>query len=471
MVPASVSLSSQKYCDAAGHYVFRRTTIRYAGRRLTLSIPPSDCGPATDVRASQAVLHVEGRTTRSPATWWWEYSTSQLAVQAGSGTQICGDPPSASKRCGPPDSYANPSQLVKGLTPDTTYYFRDCAQDAKGVACGVVRSFRTATVAQPGQLVVADSAAFSAHRNSGGIIRVDPATGAQTTITEGNNFVTPHGVTFDANGQILVVDRDAFGFQANAAGPGGVVRVDPRTGAQTVISRGGYFKTPVAIAVEADGNILVADDDSIFGDNNGAVIRVNPITGAQTVVSRGGYFVDPYGIAVQPNGDILVADQDAFPDGTAICGARKATNGRGGIIRVNPTTGAQTVVSAKGKFCDADGAELAPNGGLYVADLTAFGVPGGVICVNPATGTQYAISKRGDFSEPADVAIAPGGSVFVTDHDGKSPAGTDTPVVYKVDNATGAQTVLSYDGSFVRPEGIAVVPGSPPGPATTPCGR
>ena len=41
LVPASVSLSSQKYCDAAGHYVFRRTTIRYAGRRLTLSIPPS----------------------------------------------------------------------------------------------------------------------------------------------------------------------------------------------------------------------------------------------------------------------------------------------------------------------------------------------------------------------------------------------------------------------------------------------
>ena len=80
---------------------------------------------------------------------------------------------------------------------------------------------------------------------------------------------------------------------------------------------------------------------------------------------------------MQPNGDILVADQDAFPDGTAICGDRKATNGRGGIIRVNPTTGAQTVVSAKGKFCDADGAELGPNGGLYVADLTAFGVPGG----------------------------------------------------------------------------------------------
>ena len=425
-----------------------------------------DTDPATDIRASQAVLHAHGKTTGSPATWWWEYSTSQAVVRGGFGTQICGTPPS--KRCGPATSTTSVplSQTVKGLTPDTTYYFRACGQDANGVVCGNIRSFRTATVAQPGQLVIADSGAFSATRNSGGLIRVDPSTGAQTTISEGNNFVTPHGVAFDHNGQILVTDVNAFG------GSGGVIRVDPRTGAQTVVSKGGFFKTPVGIAVEPSGNIVVADDDLTFGQPNyGGVIRVNPVTGAQTLLSRAGYFVDPYGIAVQPNGNILVADQDAFPDGSVACANSIPTNGSGGVFRVNPFTGAQSIVSPKGNFCDADGAELAPNGGLYVADLTAFGGPGGVICVNPTTGTQYVISQKGNFSEPADVAIAPSGTLYVTDHNGKSPGGPDTPVVYQVNNTTGGQFALSWKGSFVRPEQVAVVPGSPAGPSTTPCGR
>src|SRR5215210_2643289 len=129
-----------------------------------------DTDPATDVRASSAVLHAHGKTTGSPATWWWEYSTSLATVRGGGGTQICG----SGRRCGPasyPNGYARLSQSVKGLTPDTTYYFRACGQDAQGVACGNVRSFRTATVAQPGQLVVADSAAFSAFSNTGGVIR------------------------------------------------------------------------------------------------------------------------------------------------------------------------------------------------------------------------------------------------------------------------------------------------------------
>jgi sugar lactone lactonase YvrE len=284
--------------------------------------------------------------------------------------------------------------------------------------------------------------------------------------------VTPHGVAFDANGQILVVDVNAFGTAGSgSSGPGGVVRVDPRTGAQTVVSKGGYFKTPLSVAVEADGNILVADDDA-FAGNHGGVIRVNPVTGAQSIVSQGGNFIDPYGIAVLPNKDILVADQDAFGGPTGMpCGNGVAGNGRGGIIKVNPTTGAQTIVSKDGNFCDADGAELAPNGGLYVADLTAFGGPGGVICVNPSTGTQYVISQKGSFSEPSDVAITPTNNLYVTDHNGVSPGGSNTPVVYKVDNATGAQTVLSYNGSFVRPEHIAVVPGLPAGPSSTPCGR
>lgn len=266
-----------------------------------------DTDPASDVRASRALLKAHGRTTGPAATYWWEYSTSEAAVRGGTGTQICGSPPEADRRCGPTTSSTDLqlTQLVTGLTPNTMYYFRACAQDGPTPTCARVLSFRTATVPQPGELLVADSAAFSETRNSGGVVRVDPVTGAQTTVSEGGWLVTPHGITVDSQGRILVADVNAFG------GPGGVVRINPTTGAQTVVSREGYFFTPLAIAVEADGDILVADDDSFGG--GGGVIRVDPNTGAQTIVSSGGAFVDPYGIGVRAGGDVLVSDQDAYP--------------------------------------------------------------------------------------------------------------------------------------------------------------
>jgi len=70
------------------------------------------------------------------------------------------------------------------------------------------------------------------------------------------SFVTPRGIALDADGSILVVDQDAFG------GPGGVIRVDPATGARTTVSEsstsgGPSFVTPRDIALEADGSILV----------------------------------------------------------------------------------------------------------------------------------------------------------------------------------------------------------------------
>lgn len=44
-------------------------------------------------------------------------------------------------------------------------------------------------------------------------------------------------------GDILVADINAFG------GPGGIIRVDPVTGAQTTVSSGGSFVAPTAVAM------------------------------------------------------------------------------------------------------------------------------------------------------------------------------------------------------------------------------
>jgi hypothetical protein len=107
-------------------------------------------------------------------------------------------------------------------------------------------------------------------------------------VSAGGSFVDPFGVALEADGDILVADTDAFG------GGGGVIRVDPATGAQTAVSTGGSFVDPAGIAVEADGDILVADFGA-FG--SGGVIRVDPTGGAQTTVSTGCSFANPRGVA------------------------------------------------------------------------------------------------------------------------------------------------------------------------------
>lgn len=74
------------------------------------------------------------------------------------------------------------------------------------------------------------------------IVRVDPVSGVQTVVSSGGSLVNPNGVATDAAGDIIVADESAFGS-------GGIIRVDPSTGVQTTISSGGLFQGPAGVAV------------------------------------------------------------------------------------------------------------------------------------------------------------------------------------------------------------------------------
>ena len=53
-----------------------------------------------------------------------------------------------------------------------------------------------------------------------------------------------------------------------------------------VVGTGKDFESPLGIAVEADGAILVTELDSFFGSEFRALFRVNPSNGNRTVLSR-----------------------------------------------------------------------------------------------------------------------------------------------------------------------------------------
>ena len=64
-----------------------------------------------------------------------------------------------------------------------------------------------------------------------------------------------------------------------------------------MVSSGGSFGGPQGIGLEVDGDILGVDPAALGGP---AVIRVDPLTGAQVVVSSDGSLVIPRGVAVIP---------------------------------------------------------------------------------------------------------------------------------------------------------------------------
>lgn len=81
------------------------------------------------------------------------------------------------------------------------------------------------------------------------------------------------------------------------------MRVDPSTGAQTVVasgSRGGLLSRPFGITGTASGNLVVVNYHSTAGAPPGTVVTINPRSGSQTLLASGGYLRQPFAVAVVP---------------------------------------------------------------------------------------------------------------------------------------------------------------------------
>ncbi len=191
----------------------------------------------------------------------------------------------------------------------------------------------------------------------GALFRVDPVSGARTLLSDfgvgTNQGFDPTGVAVESNGQILVID-----YVVGTGGQGALFRVDPVSGARTLLSDFGVGANqgsdPVSVAVESNGQILVID--SIAGTGfTGALFRVDPVSGARTLLSDFGVGTnqgfDPTGVAVESNGQILVTDPNA------------GTGGQGALFRVDPVSGARTLLSDFG---------VGANQGLGPASVAVF---------------------------------------------------------------------------------------------------
>jgi DNA-binding beta-propeller fold protein YncE len=242
----------------------------------------------------------------------------------------------------------------------------------------------------PGTILIT---ATEAGTGAAAVFRLTAAKGTATKVSSGGDFTTPIGIAVDGKGAIVVADADAFG------GQGGVIRIDPETGEQKMLSTaqepaGSPALREIGIALEANGSIIVVEQSLGGGMHqaNGRVTRINPKTGARKVVCTGGVFASPAGVAIEADGNILVADTAAF-------------GGSGGVVRIDPKKGKQTKVSSAGVFVSPIAVAVEADGTILVADADAFATKGGVIRVDPSTGAQKKLASGGKFTGPRGAAV------------------------------------------------------------------
>jgi sugar lactone lactonase YvrE len=250
-----------------------------------------------------------------------------------------------------------------------------------------------AATLHPGDLILAQynytSTAF--------IVQIDPVTLAPTIIS-GRPFVTvPMGVAVDHEGRILVADLNQ-----------GIVHVDAVTGDQSVLAgTAALGGTPAGICLAPGGGLFV----SVRGGTPG-VVRVGADGSSVTPVTSGNRISDPGNLTLGPDGALYVTENSIPADnGGVVNGVR----GHGSIVRVDPGSGAQTLVAADSLFLGPfDIAFVGPdevwtaNHG-YVAGRRGCFVSTRVSDGASAFALQYSPCRS------QGIAVAEDGTVFVSD--------------------------------------------------------
>lgn len=240
------------------------------------------------------------------------------------------------------------------------------------------------------------------------LIRIDPTTGARTIVSSsfvgsGLAFVSPTSVTVQANGNLLVVDESLSAL----------IDVNATTGDRTVVAgcvdalcsseigAGTSLTSPHDLSIElgsGDSFVLSADLDAIF--------RVDGVTGDRILLSSaiagsGPNFVNPRNLALDASGQILVSDSNVSPAAPGM------------IFRVDPLTGARTIVASDTVGAGRDlevpvGLGIDQNGNIIVLDFA----PGIILSIDPTTGDRAIVSSSQQgtglsFAGPSSIVVIP----------------------------------------------------------------
>jgi len=280
------------------------------------------------------------------------------------------------------------------------------------------------------------------------------------------SFDYPTGVATDASGNIYVADRS-----------NSVIRKVTPAGVVTTFASGfseGFdssavvtvpFNRPYGVAVDAAGNVYVADYGNhsirkIYPSGTGISLAGSNTIGFVNGTGSAASFNYPTGVAVDAANNVYVADyynnaiRKITPAGvvTTFAGSGNigSSDGIGQAASFNKPYG--VAVDASGNVYVGDRGnntirKITPQG--VVSTLAGSGVAGS----NDGTGTAAT------FNNPCQLTIDPSGNIYVADFDNnKIRKVTSSGVVttYAGSGAIGSQNGPAATATFYSPSGVAI---------------
>lgn len=254
-------------------------------------------------------------------------------------------------------------------------------------------------------------------------------------------FNAPQGITFDANGNLLVADSGNNAIRmVTPAGTVSTVAGSPTRGSADGSGSAATFSAPVDVAVDANGNIIVAD-----GGNS--AIRKISAAGAVTTLAGGpktSTFNWPTGVAVDPSGNVIVMDvgankvlkvtQAGAVTTVAGTGSAGSTNGAASAATFG-STGPYDPLHAPIQYGPA-GILVDKFGYMFVVDRGNNEVrmitPSGVVSTlagqpDQTWGTSNGVGPAALLDTPAHIAMDSNANLYVTE-DGNSDVRRLSPV-------------------------------------------
>ena len=235
-------------------------------------------------------------------------------------------------------------------------------------------------------------------------------------------FSSPAGLAIDSSGNIYVADggNDAI----RKVTPAEVVTTVAGTGSSGFVNgtgTGASFADPQAVAVDSSGNVYVADT------SNNAIRKITPAGVVTTLAGNGtaGFvnatgtaaeFNQPDGIAVDASGNVYVADKlnnairKITPAGVVTTVAGNGTagnaNGTGSAARFdNP---AQIAVDSAGNLFVADPLNYSVRKVTASGDVTTVAGDG-------TAGYTDGLASSATFKDPVGITVDASGNVYVAD--------------------------------------------------------
>jgi hypothetical protein len=216
----------------------------------------------------------------------------------------------------------------------------------------------------------------------GAVIQVNPNAGQQTLLATGGLINGPNAIAF-VNGWIYVADEgDASGTVHN------IVRIDPNSGLQRLVTDCGGFTVPTGMVAAPGNKVYVTDEPGNFqGPDPGSVWEVDLDTGQQRLIGHGGLIDHPVDVAVDSSGNLIVANTGNLDNDVA-----------GSVIRINPQTCVQTLITSFGAYSGTNSIEVGEDGTILVGNIANGSAPAEIIAVDPLTGDQSTVSSGGTLS-------------------------------------------------------------------------